>query len=134
MSPFIHFTCEKTMATNYVQDGKTVEYSNDTGAEIASGSPVALSAMIGVAITDIADGDDGDLVTEGVFTLPKDSEDDIAQGADVYLNASGEITSSSSETETDDDGVETETENTLAGKAWDAAVASSTDINVKLNA
>lgn len=71
------------MATNYVQTGSVLDYSNDTGADIASGDVVVMGSLVGVAITDIADGELGAVSVEGVWRLPKVTTEDI--GAGDYL-------------------------------------------------
>ena len=42
------------MTTNYIQDGKVIEYT--AGADISSGDVVVIGTLIGVALTDIANG------------------------------------------------------------------------------
>lgn len=59
------------MATNYYQDGTTMDWSNSTGKDVKSGEPVAVGQFMGVAHGDIPDGGEGVLHTTGVFVLPK---------------------------------------------------------------
>lgn len=106
---------------NYQQDGKTITWLNDTADAVVSGELVIVGALAGVAIKDIAVGESGALVTEGVVSLPKVSASDIGQGVKVYATPTGSITA-------------TEAGNTFAGTAWGAAGAGVTEVNVKLNA
>lgn len=71
---------------NYVNQGCTVDYT--AGADITSGAVVALGNQIGVAVDDIANGETGVLRLDGVFTLPKVSAADIAQGESVIWDSS----------------------------------------------
>ncbi len=59
------------MTTKFVQDGDVLDYANASGATIASGAVVVMGNIIGVALSDIADGTTGAVAIEGVFTLPK---------------------------------------------------------------
>ncbi len=59
------------MTMKYVQDGDVLEYTNASGSTIAAGTPVVMGNIIGVALTDIADGSTGSVAIEGVFMLPK---------------------------------------------------------------
>jgi predicted RecA/RadA family phage recombinase len=114
------------MATNYHQDGTTVHYTNGTGSDIASGAPVVIGALLGVAVTDIADGHSGAVITEGVVELPKATGSAIAQGAAVDFDLSaGAI-----------DGSITPAAGDLlgCGVAWAAAEAADEVVMVKLNA
>ncbi len=59
------------MATNSVQDGAVIEYTN-AGAAISSGDVVAMNDMVGVAITDIAATTGvGSVAIEGVWSVDK---------------------------------------------------------------
>lgn len=57
------------MATNRISDGKTLNYT-PSGSTVTSGSVVVVGGLLGVALTDIADGATGALAIEGVFDLP----------------------------------------------------------------
>lgn len=57
------------MTTASVQKGDVINYT--AGAEIDSGDVVVTGHTIGVALTDIANGDVGAIAIEGVFTVPK---------------------------------------------------------------
>lgn len=56
-----------------VQKGDVIDFLNETGSLITSGSPVVVGNQIGVAATDIADGMTGSVAMEEVFDLPKTS-------------------------------------------------------------
>lgn len=72
---------------NYIQDGKTIDYTNG-GTAISSGDVVVVGQIIGVAVGDIANGETGVLAIEGVFDLPKVDAAVIAQGESVIWDAS----------------------------------------------
>lgn len=59
------------MTTKYVQDGDILDYTNTSGSTIASGTPVVMGNIIGVALADIANNATGSVAIEGVFNLPK---------------------------------------------------------------
>ncbi len=75
------------MATNYVNEGKTLLYTN-SGSAISSGDVVVAGTTLAVALVDIANGASGTVAIEGVFTLPKVSAAVIAQGEEVIWDAS----------------------------------------------
>ncbi|MEB8638652.1 DUF2190 family protein [Cronobacter muytjensii] len=101
------------MAKNYVQDGTTIEWVNSTGKAVASGAPVQVGNIVGVAHADIAPGETGVLHMSGVFQLPKNAPDAWVAGTKVYLiPATGLITIA------DDDGATTPAAYPLAGSAW----------------
>lgn len=108
------------MAQNHVQEGSVLQYTNSTGSAITSGTPIVVGAWVGVALGDIADGATGSVAIEEVWDLPKEAEA-LTQGAVVYLTATGTITATS-------------TDNTLAGKAFEAATSGAATVLVKLNA
>jgi predicted RecA/RadA family phage recombinase len=76
------------MATNYVYEGKTLNYTN-TGAAIASGAVVVVGNIIGIAQGDIAaTSGTGVLAIEEVWTVPKVSGAVIAAGEKVLWDVS----------------------------------------------
>ncbi|GKX46094.1 capsid cement protein [Pectobacterium carotovorum] len=107
------------MATNYVQDGKTIAITAGAAA-IASGELVAVGDIVAVALVDIAAGTTGDGLAEGVFFCPKLSADVVAIGKKLYLNEDGTLQL-------------TATDATYAGIAWSAAGAGASFVDVKLN-
>jgi predicted RecA/RadA family phage recombinase len=106
------------MATNYVQEGKTLNYT--AGADITSGQFVLIGTIGGVAKTDIANGKTGAVHVCGVFSLPKASGA-VTQGAKLYWDESeSEVTT-------------TATDNTLIGVAAAAAASGDSNVHVLLN-
>lgn len=79
------------MATNYVQNGDVIDYTN-AGADIASGAVVIVGAngdaMVTVALNDIPTGETGPLGISGVFDVPKADAAVITQGEFVTWDAS----------------------------------------------
>ncbi|EOA2697078.1 DUF2190 family protein [Citrobacter freundii] len=104
---------------SYVQDGHTIDLTNSGAVVIVSGAPVIVGDLLAIAIADIAVGETGTGLTSGVVQLPKLASDDIAQGKTVYFK-SGKI-------QLDATGA------TPAGKAWQAAGATTTSVMVRLN-
>lgn len=107
------------MAKNYVEDGNTMDWTNGTTANIASGDPVVVGGLIGVAHSDIAVGEDGVLHMTGVIALAKDEAETWSAGAKLYFDdASNTVTA---------------TEGTIvAGTAWADAETGDTDAPVRL--
>ncbi|WP_421902188.1 DUF2190 family protein [Maridesulfovibrio sp.] len=107
------------MALNHIQKGNHMTWTNNTGADVESGSAVPVGARIGVALVDIPNGETGELAMGEVWELPNAGVE-ILQGATVYLDGNKEIT--------------TVAENNLqAGFAF-AAAASDESVRVKINA
>jgi len=104
---------------------------------VASGDVVDLGAagsgMIGIAAGDIADGVQGTLFIEEVWTLPKDTAVAITQGAQLYLTATG-LQVAGLITTNADDGDTVPVLYTPAGKAFAAAAQADTTVAVKINA
>lgn len=113
------------MATNYHQDGTTLDYTNATGSAILSGAPVVIGGLLAVAIADIAPGETGAVKTTGVFELPKGANA-IEQGAAVDFDVS--------EGAVDVIGTAASGDLTGCGVAWQAADAEDATVHVKLNA
>lgn len=74
------------MATNYIQAGKTIDYT--AGATISSGDVVVVGQLIGIALADMESGDVGPVAIEGVFKVAKVSAAVIAQGESVIWDSS----------------------------------------------
>ena len=104
------------MATNYIQEGKSLNYT-PSGADVASGDFLVIGAIGAVAKTDIADGKTGAVHICGVFSVAKVSGA-ITQGAKLYWNS------------TNSNLTTTASGNTLVGVA--AAAAASGDATVPL--
>ena len=105
----------------YIQRGESLDYKNGTEAAIAAGDIVMLGSVLGVAATDIPVGMVGAVYVEGVFRLPKTSENAVTIGTHVYYDGTGI-------TEEDDDGG-----NKAVGYAAADATAADTEIAVKIN-
>lgn len=102
----------------YWHKGNNIDYVNGTDAIIEAGTVVVIGSRIGIAGTDIAPGEKGSLVMEGVWKIPK-GDAEIAAGDAVYFNAdSGTITKTTSDIP--------------AGYATEAAAVSATEVLVKL--
>jgi predicted RecA/RadA family phage recombinase len=105
------------MAKNFVQSGMTMNVL--LAVAVTSGDAIVVGNKVVVAAVDGKVGDEITMHTVGVWSLPK-VVGAIAQGAPLYLTSDGEITL-------------TNTDNTLAGYAFDAAGASDATVNVKID-
>lgn len=74
------------MANNYVQPGKVIPFTA-SGAK-TSGQVVRVGNLLGIAETAVANGAVGNLVLEGVFSVPKVSGAVIAAGETLVWDAS----------------------------------------------
>lgn len=112
------------MATNYIQAGEVIDYT--AGADISSGDVVAVGNLVGVAITDIANGDVGAVGIDGVWELPKVSAAVIGAGQTVNWDASAGAF---------DDNAATPASGDLTGGcvAVEAAGNGDTTVKVKIN-
>lgn len=75
---------------NKVQDGKKITWTNGTGTAVASGDPVAIGQLPGVAAVDIANAGYGTVETTGVFDLSVKAVDTggnsaVAIGDKIYF-------------------------------------------------
>jgi len=70
---------------NYVQEGKTITVT--APAAVTSGQLVVVGSIVGVAGFDAALGADVEVVTQGVFELPKIATDVINQGDKLYWDS-----------------------------------------------
>ena len=113
----------------YYQRGEALDYKNTSGSKIEANTIVTLgsgaSGRIGVAGTDIANGETGSVHVAGVFEMPKSSTNAITQGTAVYWDGTGI-------TEASNDGESTPTYYPVAGYAAQGADASATTIYVKI--
>lgn len=111
---------------NFMQNGSRMRWKNSGSAAVSSGDLVPLSGMVGVAATDIPVGAEGELAACGVFLLTKEaaaSGKDMAQGAAVYLDADGKLTTS-----------ENDAANSLrVGVCWESAASTAAVVSVKIN-
>lgn len=78
------------MAKNYESDGNTIQWTNGTGAAVASGQMVKVGpSMLGVALVALASGATGSVAVEGVFSgVPKVSAAVFAQGEKLVWDVS----------------------------------------------
>jgi predicted RecA/RadA family phage recombinase len=77
------------MARNYESDGNVIQWTNNTGADVASGQVVKLGSTLGVALVAIAIGGIGSVAIEGVFSgVPKVSAAVFAQGEKLVFDVS----------------------------------------------
>lgn len=76
------------MATNFIQDGDIITWTNGTGSAVVSGQVVAIGNILAVALVDIANGASGSVKTRGVFTVPKVSAAVIAAGESLTWDVS----------------------------------------------
>ncbi|WP_444945608.1 DUF2190 family protein [Microbulbifer sp. VTAC004] len=92
------------MATNFVQDGRMLDCTNNTSAAIAYGQVVAIGAVLGVAHDNIATGASGVVAIEGVFMVPKVTGAVIGKGQtftwDVSTKAFDDATATATATAT----------------------------------
>lgn len=106
---------------NYVQSGEFLEIT--AGAAYSAGDLVEFGTLHGVAVADIANGANGIICMEGVFTLPKltaASADACTAGGPVYFSSGSVSGSDSSGTRK------------LVGYAMAAAAQAATTVNVRL--
>ena len=75
---------------NFVQNGANLTI--EASSAISSGDFVVVGDLVGVAVTDIANGEKGAIACEGVFTGTKASGATLAVGDVAYLNSSGKLT------------------------------------------
>ena len=76
------------MAVNFQQRGDVVQWTNGTGASVASGKVVKIGNILGVALATIAASAVGPVAISGVFTVPKVSGAVIAQGESLVWDVS----------------------------------------------
>lgn len=108
------------MAGNYVQVGGVWDHT-PSGVAVLSGGVVVMDDTIGVAISNIADGEVGAVQVCDVFTLPKAAGTAINQGKKIYWKSdAGEIVTAA-------------TGNTYAGRAALGAAAGDAGVQVDLN-
>ena len=104
---------------NYVQKGESLTIA--APYDVLSGGGVKSGLIFGVASGDALSGADVDVVTLGVFDMPKVSADAFAIGAAVYWNDTTKLVTS------------TVTSNTKIGVAVKAAANPSATVNARLN-
>lgn len=105
---------------NYVQAGNNLTLTAAPYA-VESGDGALVGSIFGVCASDAESGDEVDIVTVGVFTLPKTSALAFAVGDKVYWD------------DGDRECNATASGNTLIGVAVSAAVNPSATVTVRLN-
>lgn len=70
---------------NYVKTGAIVSVT--ATAALASGAPVLVGNLFGVAQRAAASGEKAEILTEGEFLLPKEAAADFTEGEPVYFDA-----------------------------------------------
>lgn len=103
---------------NYIQPGNTLTLT--APANVKGGEIVTVGQIVGVAAGDAVSGADFDLVTVGVFDLPKVAAQAITVGATVYVDDDGLVTT-------------TATDNVKLGVAVTAAANPSPSVAVRLS-
>lgn len=73
----------------YWQQGATLDYKNTTNKPIDAGEIVTFGSRIGIAGTRIPAGEVGTLHVEGVYKMPKKSEEAITIGTSVFYTEDG---------------------------------------------
>lgn len=118
------------MAKNYVTDGKVIQWTNGTGADVASGQIVKVGPnMLGAALVAIADGASGSVAVDGVFTAPKVSAAVFAQGEKLLFD----VSAGSGVGAFDDSAATPESGDVLGGAiAWVAGANTETTCTIKL--
>lgn len=106
------------MANNYVQDGRIIDLV--APAAVASGEGALVGALFGIAISDLANGEEGPFGVAGVYSPKKKAATAMTLGAKAYWdNAAKEVTP-------------TVGSNTLIGFCTKAALAADTTVEVLL--
>ena len=104
---------------NYIQPG--VNLTLPAPEAILSGQGVVVGSIFGIASGDAAIGADVDLVTEGVFELPKVGANAFTLGAKVYFDDATNLATT------------TAAGNNYIGVAVAAAIAGLATVKVRLN-
>ena len=104
---------------NFVQRGDVLTVPAPTGG-ILSGAGVLVGALFGVAATSQGEGDDVEISTVGVYTLPKAAVA-VGLGAKLYWDATAKKVTT------------TATDNTLVGVSTAAALSGAATVPVRLN-
>lgn len=105
---------------NFIQAGETLTLP--APYNLKGGEGALIGAIFGVAASDAPIGNNADLVTEGVFTLPKVSAQAHALGVKLYWDDSAKLVTSVSSA------------NVLIGVAVEVAANPSGFATVRLNA
>jgi predicted RecA/RadA family phage recombinase len=109
------------MARNYIQPGAVLTMPAPSGGVLA-GAPVLIGTLFGVAQGDAAEGQDVEVLTEGVVELAKATPLAIALGDRLFWNT------------TDNALDKTATAQVCVGVAVAAAASADTVVRIKLGA
>lgn len=107
---------------NFIQNGDYIDIT--AGADIESGELVQVGNLHGVAVTDIANGEEGVIALRGVYELPKQTGaagDAVAAAGDPVYFKTKKVTGD------DDSG-----DNLLVGYALEAALQAAETVKVLL--
>jgi predicted RecA/RadA family phage recombinase len=104
---------------NYVQRGETLTLP--APYDVTSGAGALVGSIFGVAAGDAVSGADVDLVTAGVFTLPKTGALAVSIGDRLYWDNTAKVVN------------KTTSGTTLVGVAVSAAANPSGTVDVRLN-
>lgn len=85
---------------NQINEGTTLEWTNGTGGDIASGKLVVIGSIVGVAMGIIKNGATGVVnVRPGIVEMGKTAALAITQGDKLYINAgTGLVTKTNTDT------------------------------------
>lgn len=114
------------MAKNFIHEGRVIPFT--AGADTVSGQVVAVGSLVGVSLTDVANGASGQLAVDGVFEVPAAAAE-ITVGAAVYWDADGDPYGGTADSGA---ATATDTDNTLMGHAIAAKAANVGTVRVKL--
>ena len=103
---------------NYIQKGENLTIP--APAAVASGDVLVIGDLHGIVAGDAAEDEPCDLVTVGVFSVPKVGANTFALGDKVFYDAATKLATS------------TATDNTHIGTAVKIAVSGSAAVEVKL--
>ena len=85
-----------TREATKTQEGVTLDYTA-SGSDISAGEVVVIGDVIGVAVADIDDGDEGALFVEGVFQITAEAGTAWSVGDQLYWDdANSEFTKTAS--------------------------------------
>jgi predicted RecA/RadA family phage recombinase len=70
----------------FIQDGKVIDYTNNTSATIPAGTVITAGGIVGITKRPIPAGSAGAIDTEGVFNMVKNGGVAFSFGDDVYWN------------------------------------------------
>lgn len=104
----------------YVHDGSRIKHT--PGSALTAGDVVVQSELIGIAVDDIAANEEGVLVIEGEFILPKNTGYGFAVGDIAYWDDADDEVQNTSDTGA----------NNQIGKITEVCVAADTTCRVKL--